>query len=481
MPDKPKAFLSYSWTSRAHRELIRGYAERLMSDGVDVILDQWDLKEGQDKNSFMEKMVTDNSVSHVLVFSDATYAAKADQRKAGVGTESQIISQEVYKRVDQQKFIPIACAVDENEEPVLPKYMAGRIAINFSTPEAVNENWEKLIRVLFGKPLHEKPSVGQAPSYILAPDNAPASPTIGKLANFRTALLQGRPGIHLYRNDLLQTALDFADRLRVRERPNVESLANKVETDLRILLPIRDDLVEWLLLEAQLASENEFGPVVIETLEKILALRYRPPEVTSWDQTWSDAHRIFVYEFFIYTVAALLETKRFVLLHELFSTNYLLPDSEQNRGRQFELFDQFYGYSEVLAHRNKVEKRRRLSPIADLLKQRATRRDLDFVKIMQAELMILLATLIHPRTRWYPQTLIYAGYGRRFPFFIRAAQHKHFKHLATITGISSGDALRAAVKAGMERIGADQWIDFRWHTDVSLVDAMNLEALDTVD
>jgi hypothetical protein len=50
------------------------------------------LKEGHDKYVFMEKMVTDPSVTHVPVICDRIYAEKADARKAGVGTESQIMS-----------------------------------------------------------------------------------------------------------------------------------------------------------------------------------------------------------------------------------------------------------------------------------------------------------------------------------------------------------------------------------------------------
>ena len=91
---KPRAFVSYSWSSPGHQARIRLWAEQLVNDGVDIVLDVWDLKEGDDKYAFMEKMVTDESVTHVLVFSDSEYAAKADARKAGVGTESQIISPE---------------------------------------------------------------------------------------------------------------------------------------------------------------------------------------------------------------------------------------------------------------------------------------------------------------------------------------------------------------------------------------------------
>ena len=74
---------------------------------------------------------------------DKTYSQKADARKAGVGTESQIISKEVYEKVDQSKFIPIVCEFDDNGEPFLPTFLKSRIWIDFSTPEASNENWER--------------------------------------------------------------------------------------------------------------------------------------------------------------------------------------------------------------------------------------------------------------------------------------------------------------------------------------------------
>lgn len=41
-------------------------AERLIGDGVNVILDVWDLKNGQDKYVFMEQMVEDSEIKKVL-------------------------------------------------------------------------------------------------------------------------------------------------------------------------------------------------------------------------------------------------------------------------------------------------------------------------------------------------------------------------------------------------------------------------------
>lgn len=479
--ERPKAFISYSWSSQAHRDQIREYAERLVGDNVDIVLDQWDLREGQDKNAFMEKMVTDPTVTHVLVFLDKQYATKADQRKAGVGTESQIISQEVYKKVDQKKFIPIACELDENQGAYLPTFFASRIWIDFSSPEKVNENWERLIRLLHGKPLHEKPAFGKTPSYISDTEQRAISPTAGKLATLKTLLFQDPRRADTSRRDFLDAAIAFADTLRVREAPDQNNLHEKIFADLRMLLPLRNDLIDWILAESAIVAEDAFAEKLIEALEKVLALRFRPPEVTSWNETWFEAMRLFVYEVFLYTVAALVRNNRFRVLHELFTTHYLLPESESRGDSQFDIFDEFYGYSEVLTSWNRRENRRRLSPVADLIKERATRSDLDFKQIMQADLVIFLAALVHQNARWYPQTVIYAGYGAQLPLFVRSARHGYFKNLAVITGIESADALREAVTKGYERMGVNRWTDITWHARLGPIEAMRLDKWDTLN
>ncbi len=82
-------------------------ADRLMKyGGVDVVIDDYDLKEGQDVNVFMERLKQDQSLHFCLILSDAAYAKKANERKKGVGTEAQIISKEIYDSVEQTRFIP---------------------------------------------------------------------------------------------------------------------------------------------------------------------------------------------------------------------------------------------------------------------------------------------------------------------------------------------------------------------------------------
>jgi hypothetical protein len=65
-----KVFISYSWSSEDHQKWVLDLANKLMSDGVEVILDRWDLKPGQDKYHFMEQMVKDEAITKVLVICD---------------------------------------------------------------------------------------------------------------------------------------------------------------------------------------------------------------------------------------------------------------------------------------------------------------------------------------------------------------------------------------------------------------------------
>lgn len=287
----PQVFISYSWTNQQHQERVREWANRLLLDGVDVILDIYDLQEGQDKNAFMERMVTDPSVTHVLVFCDKGYAEKADTRKQGVGTESQIISQEVYDQVEQTKFIPIVCEFKDPDTPYLPTFLQPRIWIDFSSLEAVNSNWEQLIRLLYGKPLYQKPQIGKPPVY-LSDTAAPLSPARSQYNLLHQAILDAKPGVPVYRQQFLNTCIEYADELRMREHPDLENLGEKVFEDFRKLVPIRDCVVDWVLLESKAAPSEDLSEALIDFLEKLLELKARPVELNSYNDNWFEAHRL---------------------------------------------------------------------------------------------------------------------------------------------------------------------------------------------
>lgn len=474
----PKAFLSYSWSSPAHQRLVTDWAARLLSDGVDVVLDQYDLKEGNDKYAFMERMVTDPSVTHVLVFSDATYAAKADARAAGVGTESQIISREVYDKVEQSKFIPVVCEKDAAGEPCLPTFLKSRIWIDFTSPESANDNWEQLVRLLFGKPANEKPQLGKPPVYLDSTGLAPTSSAAAKLSTLRNAVLNGRPGISLYRRAFLDECLAYAESLRVRGRPDTANLGERVLEDTSKLKHVRDLTVDWLLLEAPISSGDSLRDDLIEHLERLRAIKGRPAEMNQWNDAWFEAHALFVYESFIYIIAALLKVRQFELLAELFATHYMLPTSDSYGTGKFAEFGTFWTHSDTLQTVLAGPGRRLLSPAAALIQRHADRTDIPVVAVMEADALAFLVSATSKSASWYPATLLYLSSGNVLPFFIRAAQKRHFKALAIMTGMASADALRAAYAEGVVRLAVAQWNDFRMGSDLS--ETLNLVNLDTL-
>lgn len=162
----PKVFISYSWSSSEHERFVIKLAKSLTSDGIYVILDKWDLREGQDLNSFMETMVQDESINRVLIVSDELYTKKANQRKGGVGTESQIISPEVYGDLKQERFIPIVTQYDEGGKPFLPLYLKSRLFIDLSNEGIYADEYKRLVRNIYNKPEHQRPPIGINPSFL---------------------------------------------------------------------------------------------------------------------------------------------------------------------------------------------------------------------------------------------------------------------------------------------------------------------------
>lgn len=133
-----------------------------------------ELREGHDAIQFMESMVADPAVTKVIVVSDKVYAEKADNRKGGVGTESQIMSPEIYKKADQNKFVAVVKEVDANGVPYLPTFLRSRIYIDM-TPNQYSTNFEELLRWVFEKPAFVKPGLGRKPSF-LSENVYPSSP-----------------------------------------------------------------------------------------------------------------------------------------------------------------------------------------------------------------------------------------------------------------------------------------------------------------
>ncbi len=474
----PKVFLSYSWSSQEHKIRVRNWADRLLNDGIEVVFDEYDLQEGHDIFAFMEKMVNDESVTHVLVFSDKSYSGKADSRKAGVGTESQIISKKIYEQTEQSKFIPIVCEFDEEGNPYLPTFLRSRKYINFSSHELVNKNWKGLIRTLYGQPTHRKPDRGEPPPYIT--DDSSSQPTSAGLIfqELEHAVMEGKPAVAKFRSEFLDACIDYADSLRVRVPPESAMTVDGIIDDCGKLRPIRNLIVDWVLLETSSTSKEQLENVLIEFLERLRELKLPIRELDWHQNAWFSAHIVFVYETFLYIIAALLKTNSFEILHEIFKTNYFSPEAGRHGGQEYDTFRCFWGSSEFLKQNLTSQYRSELySPEAELINRQADRSDIPFESIADAEGLVVFMAILR-NIYWYPGTLSYVIYSHKFSFIVRAKQHKGFKNLAIITGIDTADQLRSKFHLAMNDRNNNRWPNYMFRDDFR--SRFRLDELDTL-
>ena len=445
----PKVFISYCWDGQSRQDQMERLVQRLAADGIGSVIDLYDLQEGDDKYHFMEKMVTDKTVSHVLVICDKKYSDKANERKAGVGTESQIISQEIYSKVSQSKFIPLIYELDESNEVCTPVFFKSRIYLDFSSPEKENANWERLVRRLYGKPELVKPELGQRPAYLDIKDTKNTYGMDAKLKTLKSALLSDKAGISIYRDEFLDSCFKFVDSLRVRVAPaKDEDFAQRVIDDFKQLVMARNLLVDWCLLEAKY-NKDDFSESLLYTLERLMELSSRPADMNPWNDVYFHAHRAFAYECFLYIIAALIKCENYQVAHEVFTSHYKLPETSSYNNMDFCGFEEFYYQSDFLQEKLSPPGSRLSSTIAELMKINANRDDLTFNDIIQADLISQMFTFIKSGGLWYPQTLNYASFSPKFNFFIRAAQHKSFVKLLTLTGFNNKDELKESIMKGI--------------------------------
>lgn len=95
----PRVFISYSHDDKDHKNWVLKLATDLRSHGVDVTLDQWDLRLGDDLPFFMEQGLSSSSL--VLCICSNTYVQKANAGKGGAGYEKKILAADLMKNVEK--------------------------------------------------------------------------------------------------------------------------------------------------------------------------------------------------------------------------------------------------------------------------------------------------------------------------------------------------------------------------------------------
>jgi TIR domain len=185
MADQKRVFISYSHDSDAHKQWVHGLASFLVEHGIEVILDQWDLRYGDDLPTFMEKAVRDTD--RVLVICTDNYIQKANSGAGGVGYEKTIVTAQILAdHKNRRKFVPIVRDVTDDEK--MPTFFGGAYYLDLSEGNDSEDLRLELVKQLYDV-APSRPALGSSP---FLPQSVPEKPEQGVKKEPERPSLRGR-------------------------------------------------------------------------------------------------------------------------------------------------------------------------------------------------------------------------------------------------------------------------------------------------
>ncbi|MBF4515844.1 toll/interleukin-1 receptor domain-containing protein [Flavobacterium sp. ANB] len=432
----PKIFISYSWSSSDHEQWVLNLAERLVSDGIEVVLDKWDLKPGNDKYKFMESMVGSPEIEKVLLILDKKYAERANGRSGGVGTETQIISPQIYNNTSQEKFIPIIAERDSNNSEHVPVFLKGTVYIDLSSLDHYESNYEQLLRNIFKRPSYTRPKLGKAPSYLF--ENIET--TIRTSSIIRTFSVQiDKDPKRL--NGIIKDFLDefYSDLQNYRLEPTSNEFlvfGKEILDNINSYTPLRNDFIEFInkLLKTDLDFDLD---IIISFLEKLPLYLHHEESNHRYS---SDNFKFIIHELFLYLIAVGLKNERYDFIDGIMKSTYFVENRYESKLQALGI-EVFYNYiMSIEQYYNETYSGNFVSPMADLMIKRIPEK---YTKenLIDADLICHYIAVIC-MGEWFPITYHYKDRWKSFPFFDKFLSRKHFNKVKMLFGVENEEELK---------------------------------------
>lgn len=443
--ERPKGvFISYSWTTTEHEERVLELATRLRENGVDVKLDKWDLKEGQDIYTFMESMVISQKIDKVLIICEKGYKEKAENRKGGVGTETQIITPEIYNDVNQEKFIPIILERGENGESFIPIFIKTRKYIDLSSTDIYEKGYEALLRNIYERPQYRKPGLGVPPEWLFEEETVHYK-TNTLIRQLEDSMQRAPNRVKGLSNSFIEAFFESLEQFHIKKFDKSIPIDETILNQINRMLPLRNDYITYLEKMCNYYDELDLD-ILIGFFERIYSYTQPYEGINSYLDCQFDHFKFIVQELFIYTFTILLNNSKYKTAGEFLRSEFFVKE-----GLGSELLHEGYcifrQYIRTIDEDRKIRLGlNRLSPVAELLVQRADNKKYNKA-ILDADLLLYYLQFIYDKEftwPWFPSTYIYARY-RKIEILQRLVSKRFFNKVQPLFGISS-DQLKAKVK-----------------------------------
>lgn len=325
---------------------------------------------------------------------------------------------------------------DSQGKAYLPTYYKSRIYIDLSEPDTYAENFEKLLRWIYDKPLYIRPEIGKRPSFLDEPDGISLG-TTSLYKRAMSAIKDNKPFTSGALDEYLSTFISSFEKFRITEKEG--DFDDQLIDNIEKFIPYRNEVISISIALAQYAPTVENVLKIHRFFEVLIPFMNRPENVTSWSEWDFDNFKFIIHELFLYVVAVFIKYERFSEINVLLTQQYYVGGISDYGKDTMVGYEVFRDYLRSLEHRNKRLDLRRLSVHADLLEQRSKSSGIEFRYLMQADFILFMRAEIQKidmYTHWFPDTLLYIGrFHSAFEIFARSSSKSYFEKVKCILGI----------------------------------------------
>lgn len=454
--ENPKVFISYSWHPEKNKIWVQRLAERLIQDGVNVKLDVWDLKHGHDKYVFMEQMVKDSYIKKVLVICNEDYARKADDRTGGVGTESTIMSSDIYSLAEQTKFIPILVE-KKNGEPCLPTFLKSRMYIDMSSNDIYELGYDQLLRDIYEKPLLRKPALGKMPSYLEADE--PVLLSTAQEQRMLKEKVAESTNLQTWIAKYCDKLIESLDQFKVTFRGGkTGDLIEMIEKSIASMQVVNNDFITFVETVASNSECN--GKQFVDFFEKLLQYyEDKDIELASSTDSWhlcNDNYRFFNYELFLSFAAIMLKYERFDIIKEVVDTDYCILSNRLGRQIKALNFAEFQKHNYTLDYYKGNNGYSPSSQVANLMRNYGGDK---FNTWVEVDILLYDLSLIYGKpgdrmSMWYPTLSIY---NRAFEILPKIASMRYFEKAKVMFDVGDKDSFKTLLVRTKDELQRDAY------------------------
>jgi len=431
----PTVFISYSWTVQ---DRVKYLADQLIANGIEVIIDIYDLKDGQDKYKFMEQSVNNPQVENVLIICDKTYAEKANNRSGGVGDEIVIISPEIYGNLHQTKFIPVILEKDDKGNACCPSFIKSRIYIDLSSDDQFEKGFDQLLRDIYKRPMFRKPALGKKPEWLdeqTEPvDYSDVRDLIRQINRCADSNNQKKMFLIRKANSVfLEAARNF---VLTGTKPLHEEFVSIIEQT----KSFRDLYIDFW--EVLICTDISFSNVFTKFIEELHDGLHDANNNQPFNRQNSEIADFIIWECFIDTTAFLLYHEQFQTLYEIIVHTYFIRicgrDTDEN-------IIHFRNYFEILEDTCKpVSQNPRLYTLAgDILVSREKGPILSKESISNADIVLFQMSYILLNDKydehcvfWFPLSYVYYSKGTQ-AIWRKMISESYCKKIMPLFGVDS--------------------------------------------